>query len=382
MQEEKVNQSEYKKDFDNWNGVKQKTDIKNHIPPRVKVGDVWWVSVGINIGHEIDGKSKVYSRPCIVLRKISRKMFLILPLTTSLNKGKYYLNMNLNNLEGVACFNQIKTADYRRFVNLYTTLSSEELSRVSDRFNSLYSTNYLTHLAVGESEVDTAPRIDFNISNTENKSSVKRGAGKNIVILVGRSGSGKGTQGEFIKKYLEEKLTDENSQGKNCYYISTGQRFRDFVSGESRTASIAREINEKGGLQPEFLAVWNWSSILIDTVQTQGNIIFDGAPRKLHEAQVLDSAVSFYGWAAPIVIEIDVSLDECVKRMLDRKRADDTETVIRERLGWYDRDVIPMLEWYKANDNYIYKHIGGERSVEEIRVEIERCLDIIFGILA
>lgn len=203
----------------------------------------------------------------------------------------------------------------------------------------------------------------------------------NIVILVGRSGSGKGTQGEYIKQFFQDNFKiQETGESVDLKYISTGQRFREFSASESYTASISRKINEAGGLQPEFLAVWNWAAILIDTLDKESNIIFDGAPRKLHEAEVLDSTVGFYGFSRPLVIEIDVSLDECVRRMLLRKRADDTEEVIRERLGWYDRDVVPMLEWYKQNQNYIYKKINGNRSVDEIKVEIEQVLRGVFEI--
>jgi adenylate kinase len=205
---------------------------------------------------------------------------------------------------------------------------------------------------------------------------------QNIVILVGRSGSGKGTQGEFIKLFLENYVIDagaakaevEKEVKNKLHYISTGQRFREFVVKDTHTSAIARDINEKGGLQPEFLAIWNWGSILIDTIQSQSNIIFDGAPRKLHEAEVLDSAISFYGWERPVVIEIDVEFEECVRRMLLRKRADDTEEVIRERLSWYDRDVVPMLEWYAQNPNYTYVKVNGNRGIDEIRMDIEKIL--------
>ncbi len=190
-----------------------------------------------------------------------------------------------------------------------------------------------------------------------------------IVILVGRSGSGKGTQGEFIKNFLENKFTDQKT-----YYISTGARFREYIEKDSYSAKISREINTVGGLQPEFLAVWNWSNILVDNIVENGNIIFDGAPRKLHEAQVLDSAVDFYNWKKPLVIEIDVDNEECVKRLMLRKREDDSEEVIRERLSWYIRDVQPMLEWYKNSDRYTYKNINGNRTVEEIKTEIENYL--------
>lgn len=190
-----------------------------------------------------------------------------------------------------------------------------------------------------------------------------------IVILVGRSGSGKGTQGEYIKNFLESKFADQKT-----YYISTGARFREFSNSDTFTSRISKKINEAGGLQPEFLAVWNWSNILVDNISEAGNIIFDGAPRKLHEAEVLDSAVDFYAWQKPLVIEIDVAVDECVKRLMARKRFDDTEEVIRERLSWYERDVVPMLEWYKHAGKYAYLQVNGNRTVEEIKQDIENYL--------
>lgn len=202
---------------------------------------------------------------------------------------------------------------------------------------------------------------------------------KKIVILVGRSGSGKGTQGELVKQYMEN-CGQDGMCLNTVYYISTGSRFREFVSRDTYTSAISRKVNETGGLQPEFLAVWNWASILIDYIQDEGNIIFDGAPRKLHEAEVLDSAISFYGWHRPLVLEIDVDLEECVKRMLLRKRADDTEQVIRERLSWYDRDVVPMLDWYRQNPNYNYHKINGNRTVDEIWADIKQVLEKEFVI--
>lgn len=190
-----------------------------------------------------------------------------------------------------------------------------------------------------------------------------------IVILVGRSGSGKGTQGEFIKSFLENHFKDQKT-----FYISTGANFREFINSGTYTSEISKKINTAGELQPEFLAVWNWSKILIENITEPGNIIFDGAPRRLHEAEVLDSAINFYNWQKPLVIEIDVDKEECVKRLMERKRADDTEEIIRERLGWYERDVQQMLEWYKRDRQYTYLNIDGNRSVGEIKNDIENYL--------
>jgi len=191
-----------------------------------------------------------------------------------------------------------------------------------------------------------------------------------IVILVGRAGSGKGTQAEFIKQFLENKFPAQKT-----FYISTGSKFREFVDSGSYSAELSKKINSTGELQPEFLAVWNWSRILIDSVVDNGNVVFDGSPRKLEEAKMMDSAVKFYNWQKPLVIEIDVDNEEAVKRLMLRKREDDTEAAIRERLGWYGIDVVPMIEWYKQNNDYTYLNVPGTRSIEEIKADIESYLE-------
>jgi adenylate kinase len=190
-----------------------------------------------------------------------------------------------------------------------------------------------------------------------------------IVILVGRAGSGKGTQGQFIKEFFDARFPNQKT-----FYISTGTKFREFVDSGTYSAELSKKINSVGELQPEFLAVWNWSRILIDSVVEDGNVIFDGSPRKLEEAKMMDSAVKFYNWQKPLVIEIDVDNEEAVKRLMLRKREDDTELAIRERLSWYDRDVVPMIEWYKQNKDYTYINIPGVRSVEEIKADIAEYL--------
>jgi adenylate kinase len=190
------------------------------------------------------------------------------------------------------------------------------------------------------------------------------------IILVGRSGSGKGTQGEFVKKYFQEKFSD-----LKMHEVATGKKFREFQSGETYSAEISREINSEGKLQPEFLAVWNWASTLVDIMQEPANMMFDGVPRRYDEARVLDSAIKFYGFSKRLVIDIHVSEDEALKRMMLRKRDDDTEENIIKRLKWYERDVLPVLDWYSTHRGYDILHIDGMKSVEEIWGNIKKYLD-------
>jgi adenylate kinase family enzyme len=190
-----------------------------------------------------------------------------------------------------------------------------------------------------------------------------------IIILVGRSGSGKGTQGEFIKNFLEK-----NFSGTPLHYLSTGEEMRRIMKQGNYTAKLSRLAMETGKLQPMFFSVYVWSKYLMEYFSEGDNIIFDGVPRRPEEAQILHSAVKFYGWEKPVVINIDVSEEECIKRMTERKREDDNTDNYKKKMEWYKMEVEPMLEWYSESNLYTYVKINGEDTVENISSHIEHFL--------
>ena len=190
-------------------------------------------------------------------------------------------------------------------------------------------------------------------------------------IFIGRSGCGKGTQVELLKQALKKA-----DPSRDILYIQTGQGFRDFIKGETFTQKKSREIYEAGGLQPEFLAVNMWERPLIDGYNGDEHIIFDGTPRKYHEAGVLDSVFSFYDMKTVWVINVDISPEESLKRLLLRKRFDDNTEEIKKRLAWYETDVAPAVEFFRTNPNYKFLKIDGERSVEAIHADIVKRLGL------
>jgi len=52
--------------------------------------DIWWASLGSNIGHEEDGKNKTFERPVLILKKFNSHLILIIPLSTVLKGNKFY----------------------------------------------------------------------------------------------------------------------------------------------------------------------------------------------------------------------------------------------------------------------------------------------------
>ncbi len=192
---------------------------------------------------------------------------------------------------------------------------------------------------------------------------------KNFFIIIGRSGSGKGTQATFLVNYLQR-------QGLNdVKHVTTGGGFRDFQSTTSYSAKRSLDITGEGGLGPEFLAIWNWSNIFIREVNENTTIILDGAPRRAIEVEALQSAILFYDYKKVTVIYLDVSETWALENLALRERADDQELADRERkMKWFFDDVLPCVASYKNNPLVTFVHVNGEQSVEKVSEELEKKL--------
>lgn len=188
-------------------------------------------------------------------------------------------------------------------------------------------------------------------------------------ILIGPSGCGKGTQVKLLREYLE-KIEPQFSQ----FYLQSGSLFREFVKGNTFAADISRDALNNGERQPDFLAMWIWSDTFIKNLHGNEHLIIDGSPRSLNEAQNLDIALKFFRRTQPTVIFMNVSSEWALARMLGRAkeegRADDTEQAIKKRLAWYERDVMPVVEYYRRDREYDFVEINGEQSIEAVHAEI------------
>lgn len=182
---------------------------------------------------------------------------------------------------------------------------------------------------------------------------------------MGRSGSGKGTQALLLKKAMEEKGFSKT------LHITTGGGFRDFIQSDSYIANLAKNVNDTGGLQPEFLAVWSWANTFINTLIGDESIILDGAPRKPFEASILHSAITFLGYHNPVVVYLDVSESGSREHIAKRGREDDkNETDVANRMGWFETDVLPTLDVYLNDPRYKVLHVNGSQTIDEVHQEI------------
>jgi adenylate kinase family enzyme len=184
-------------------------------------------------------------------------------------------------------------------------------------------------------------------------------------ILFGPAGCGKGTQSEQLSQYLKKTSSD-----KKVVYVETGAQLREFVKGKGHTREMIRDVMAKGGLLPEFIPIWIWTGILIETLSATDHLVLDGLCRRPYEAPVLDGALQFYQREKPFVIVLNVSNTECKRRLLGRNRHDDKAEEIEKRLAWYKKDVVPTLDFFRKNNYYTVFDINGEQSIEKVHADI------------
>lgn len=182
-------------------------------------------------------------------------------------------------------------------------------------------------------------------------------------IFFGRSGCGKGTQAKLLVEFLQ-------SNNKEVIYVETGNRFREFIKSENYSGKLAGDILKAGKLIPIFLPIWIWTEILVNNFSSTQDLVFDGICRRYEESVSIDSAFDFYQIEKPNIVLMNVSKEWSFARMMERKRADDTPEKIQNRLDWYEKDVVPSINFFRDKDKYNFVEINGEQTVEEVHKEI------------
>ena len=76
-----------------------KIKAKIHISDRLvyfREGEIWWVNLGANIGHEEEGKNDNFERPILILKKFNKHLLWAIPLTTQIKEGNLYYHIYMN----------------------------------------------------------------------------------------------------------------------------------------------------------------------------------------------------------------------------------------------------------------------------------------------
>jgi len=191
-------------------------------------------------------------------------------------------------------------------------------------------------------------------------------------IFVGRSGSGKGTQLDLLKEYLSNSYKDIPIK-----QVIMGEIFREFFKESGFVQDISRDVTTKQGkFQPDFITNALFVKKVIDIVDGDSFLFFDGYPRNINQLKLIKELLSYVKREDFIVINVEVSRESVKQRMLIRGRGDDNTDAIESRLNEFDLYVAPMLEEIKKDSSIRYIEVDGEPSKEEIHKNIVAKLKI------
>lgn len=126
------------KRFLEWIGLKERLHNATHKPPLVSEREIWWASVGENVGFEIDGKNSLFSRPVIIYKKLAHGFYFVIPTTTKSRKGTWYVSFKQRDREMIACLHQARAIDHRQLSSKIGTLDDNDFSEVKAGFDKLY----------------------------------------------------------------------------------------------------------------------------------------------------------------------------------------------------------------------------------------------------
>lgn len=128
-----------------------------------------------------------------------------------------------------------------------------------------------------------------------------------VICIMGPPGAGKGTQASFLAKEI------------NYHQFSTGAAFRTVAKQKTDLGRQVREIMEQGKLCPPELAAQVVIEAIHEQVAAGKGIIFDGTPRTVKEAGIVDGWLKEQGYGRPLVIFLEIDRAHMEERNLKRR---------------------------------------------------------------
>jgi len=185
------------------------------------------------------------------------------------------------------------------------------------------------------------------------------------LILFGPPGSGKGTQSESIIAEFGLK------------HLSTGNLLREEIGNSTTLGLEAKRFMDAGQLVPDEVVIGMVDNFMQADPEAKG-FLFDGFPRTTAQCIALDALLKSKSSEINVVLALEVSEEELVKRLLGRGltsgRSDDTnETIIRARIQEYHDKTTAVAKHYAQFNKVVY--VKGEGSVESIYASLKTEID-------
>jgi len=187
------------------------------------------------------------------------------------------------------------------------------------------------------------------------------------IILLGPPGCGKGTQSEFLVKTYD------------FIQLSTGELLRSETNDENSVyGREIKEIMHKGELVPDKIVI-DLIVKKMEELKTK-NVVFDGFPRNINQAKVLDESLEEISVTLDRAIMVDVNfeiLEQRIKNRVDQssdsnKRLDDNTLTLLNRIEVYKKTTFPIVKYYE--DKGLLSRIDGMQTIEEVSQEIVKII--------
>ncbi len=184
-------------------------------------------------------------------------------------------------------------------------------------------------------------------------------------ILFGPPGAGKGTQAkQIVEKY-------------NYLHLSTGDLLRHEMAEGTELGKKAAELINRGDLVPDEVVEGMIRNKIAANRDVKG-FLFDGFPRTIAQAEVLDAMLPEFGGKVDAVLSLTLPDELVYERILHRAmiegRKDDTDrATIEHRISTYHSKTEPLISYYKDKGNY--REIEGNDTIEHVFTAICKILD-------
>lgn len=207
-----------------------------------------------------------------------------------------------------------------------------------------------------------------------------------FIIMLGAPGAGKGTQAHMLSTTL------------GLPHVSSGDIFRENLEHETPLGLLAQGYMEQGKLVPDDVTI----RMVMDRLgrpDCAGGAILDGFPRTLAQADALDQALAAQGTKVSLVLLLEVSDEEVIRRLSGRRicrncgavyhvefsppkvegkcdkcggelyrRADDEPDTVRKRLFVYYQQTAPLVGYYFAH--HVLVNINGDQQIDQVQADL------------
>jgi len=119
--------------FDKWNELKKKLHIRDE-EILFHEREIWWCSIGVNIGFEEDGKNKLFERPVLIIKKFNKYVLWVIPLTRSRKTGGYYYRIaQKDEDDSVVILSQLRLISSKRLLRKMRMIKKSEFKEITEK---------------------------------------------------------------------------------------------------------------------------------------------------------------------------------------------------------------------------------------------------------